>query len=56
VASRRLRELRPEVRGHHRRGVLWSPAYFVASCRGAPLSIRSIPSQPKRKGRASSPS
>ena len=38
VSSRRLREMRPEVSGRYRQGVLWSPSYFVASCRGAPLS------------------
>ena len=39
VSSRRLREMRPEVTGRYRQGVLWSPSYFVASCGGAPLSV-----------------
>ena len=39
VSSRRLRDLRPEVAGRYRQGVLWSPSYFVASCGGAPLSV-----------------
>ena len=39
VSSRMLRAWRPEVRGRYRRGVLWSPSYFVASCGGAPLSV-----------------
>ena len=39
VSSRRLREDRPEISGRYRKGVLWSPSYFVASCGGAPLSI-----------------
>lgn len=39
VSSRRLREKRPEVTGRYRRGVLWSPSYFAASCGGAPLSV-----------------
>lgn len=39
VSSRRLREVRPEIAGRYREGVLWSPSYFVASCGGAPLSI-----------------
>lgn len=39
VSSRRLRDVRPEVSGRYRQGVLWSPSYFAASCGGAPLSI-----------------
>ena len=39
VASRRLREVRPEVAGRYHQGVLWSPSYFVASCGTAPLSV-----------------
>lgn len=39
VSSRRLRNIRPEVSGRYRKGVLWSPSYFAASCGGAPLSI-----------------
>ena len=39
VSSRRLRQLRPEVRGRYFKGVLWSPSYFAASCGGAPISI-----------------
>jgi hypothetical protein len=61
VSSRRLRELRPEVRDRYRRGVLWSPSYFVASCAGAPLSIiaqyvhnqkekDALPPRPKDRG------
>ncbi len=39
VSSRLLRENRPEIRGRYHKGVLWSPAYFAASCGGAPLSV-----------------
>lgn len=39
VSSRRLRVVRPEVRGRYFKGVLWSPSYFAASCGGAPISI-----------------
>lgn len=39
VSSRRLRQMRPEVRGRYYKGVLWSPSYFAASCGGAPISI-----------------
>lgn len=39
VSSRRLRQMRPEVRGRYRQGVLWSPSYFAASCGGAPITI-----------------
>lgn len=39
VSSRRLRQVRPEVRGRYFKGVLWSPSYFAASCGGAPISI-----------------
>lgn len=38
VSSRRLRQMRPEVRGRYFKGVLWSPSYFAASCGGAPIS------------------
>lgn len=37
VSSRRLRNCQPEVAGRYRRGVLWSPSYFAASCGGASL-------------------
>ena len=39
VSSRRLRSFRPEISGRYRKGVLWSPSYFAASCGGAPLDI-----------------
>lgn len=39
VSSRRLRQMRPEVRGRYFNGVLWSPSYFAASCGGAPINI-----------------
>src|SRR4051794_36738428 len=39
VSSRRLRQIRPDIARRCRKGVLWSPSYFVASCGGAPLSI-----------------
>ena len=39
VSSRLLRETRPEVTGRYYKGVLWSPSYFTANCRGAPLSV-----------------
>lgn len=39
VSSRRLRQMRPEVRGRYLKGVLWSPSYFAASCGGAPISV-----------------
>jgi putative transposase len=59
VSSRRLRDLRPEVAGRYRQGVLWSPSYFVASCGGAPLSViadyvrsqREPPKAPRPEGR-----
>jgi putative transposase len=50
VSSRLLRSARPEVSGRYRKGVLWSPSYFVASCGGAPLSIISEYVQNQRKG------
>jgi putative transposase len=39
VSSRRLRRELPAIASRYRKGVLWSPSYFVASCGGAPLSI-----------------
>lgn len=39
VSSCRLRSFRPEITGRYRKGVLWSPSYFAASCGGAPLDI-----------------
>lgn len=39
VSSRRLRQQHPEIANRYYKGVLWSPSYFAASCRGAPLSI-----------------
>ena len=39
VSSRLLRKERPDLAGCFRRGVLWSPSYFAASCGGAPLSV-----------------
>ena len=39
VSNRRLQAFRPEVTGRYRKGVLWSPSCFAASCGGAPLDI-----------------
>lgn len=39
VSSRLLRQMRPEVCGRYRQGVLWSPSYFAATCGGAPISV-----------------
>ena len=39
ASSRRLRAMRPEVSGRYRKGVLWSPSYFVVSCGGASLDV-----------------
>jgi putative transposase len=39
VSSRRLRDMRPEITGRYRNGVLWTPSYFAGSCGGAPLDI-----------------
>ncbi|HSV23713.1 MAG TPA: transposase, partial [Xanthobacteraceae bacterium] len=48
----------------YRKGVLWSPSYFAASCGGAPISIirqyierqRNPQSDSYRRQRASAPS
>ena len=37
-SSRLLREYRPKVHGRYR-SARWTPAYFVASCGGAPISV-----------------
>jgi putative transposase len=39
VSSRMLRKQHSELARRYRKGVLWSPSYFAASCGGAPLSI-----------------
>ncbi|MXY34902.1 MAG: IS200/IS605 family transposase [Boseongicola sp. SB0664_bin_43] len=39
VSSRLLRRMRPEVSGRCRKGALWSPSCFAASCGGAPLDL-----------------
>lgn len=39
VSSRKLRDMRPEIKARYHQGVLWTPSYFVASCGGAPLSV-----------------
>ena len=39
VSSRRMRQMHPTLRPRYRKGVLWSPSYFAASCGGAPVSI-----------------
>jgi REP-associated tyrosine transposase len=39
VASRMLRQERPDLMKRYWKGVLWSPSYFAASCGGAPISI-----------------
>lgn len=55
LSSRLLREWRPEVSDRYRKGVLWSPSYFIASCGGATaIGHFRIRPQPK-KGRASFP-
>jgi putative transposase len=41
VSTRRLRGARPDVRGGHQRGVVWSPHSFAASSRKAALSLTS---------------
>lgn len=39
VSSRKLRDMRPEITGRYRKGILWSPSYFAGSCGGAPLDV-----------------
>ena len=39
VSSRLLRQQRPDIVRRYRKGVLWSPSYFAASCGGAPLDV-----------------
>jgi putative transposase len=39
ASSRVLRRERPDIAGSYWKGALWSPSYFAASCRGAPISI-----------------
>lgn len=39
VSSRRLRQMNPALGRRYWKGILWSPSYFAASCRGAPLAI-----------------
>ena len=39
VSSRLLRKDRPDMTSRYFKGVLWSPSYFAASCRGAPISV-----------------
>ncbi len=39
ISSRLLRKERPDIQKRYWKGVLWSPAYFAASCGGAPISI-----------------
>jgi putative transposase len=39
VSSRKLRDLRPEITGRYRQGVLWSLSYLAASCGEAPTSV-----------------
>jgi len=39
ASARRLRRIHPELKVCYRKGVLWSPSYFAASCGGAPISI-----------------
>ncbi len=40
VSSRLLRTYRPEIVGRYRKGALWSPSYFAASCEGAGAALR----------------
>jgi len=39
VSSRILRQEFPELEQDYWKGGLWSPCYYIASCRGAPLEI-----------------
>ena len=39
VSSRLLRKEFPELEQYYWKGGLWSPSYFIASCRGAPPDI-----------------
>lgn len=39
VSSRMLRKELPALAARYWKGVLWSPAYFAASCGGAPLDV-----------------
>lgn len=40
VTSRQLRKkFAKDIEKYYWKGVLWSPSYFVGSCRGAPLNI-----------------
>ncbi len=39
VSSRMLRQERIDIAQRYRNPVLWSPAFFVASCDGAPIDI-----------------
>jgi putative transposase len=39
VSGRLLRKERLDIQRRYRKGVLWSPSYFAASCGGAPISI-----------------
>ena len=55
VSSRKLREMRPEVAGRYRNGVLWSPSYFAGSCGGAPLSVIAEYVRSQREGAALPP-
>ena len=39
VSSRLLHREFPELEKYYRKGGLWSPSYFIASCGGAPMEI-----------------
>jgi putative transposase len=39
VSSRKLKLHHPEVANRYFKAALWSPSYFAASCKGAPLEI-----------------
>lgn len=39
VSSRLMKKHHPELLKLYRKGMLWSPSYFAASCGGAPISI-----------------
>ena len=53
VSSRMIRLKHPSLCNHYWYGALWSPSYFAASCRGAPISIirQYIESQQESKKR-----
>jgi putative transposase len=53
TSSRGLHEARPVIAARYRDGVLWSPSYFAASTRGAPLE--NVEQYVQQQGASSSP-